>query len=187
MNEYARVDDGRIIEIRTMDPPPAHKAHLWHDVVREGSGPLENRVVEGSVVRIVRSEHPLTEIKTDLLQRTDNDAENVRLKYITGGVGMSMTYAEKKDQAVAVLQMGAEAATALPSNGAADFPTLSASVPIEAATLYAAAEMVMAKYEQWAALSRVIETTRLAGKKSISDASDAASARAAYEAIVWTV
>ena len=130
---------------------------------------------------------PGYDVKAALLARVDNDAETVRLKYITPGVGMSMTYAEKKDQAIAVLQMGEASANALANNGAVEFPTLSASVPLEAASLYAAAQLVISKYEQWTALSRIIETTRLSGKKAISDASDAASARAAYEAITWTV
>ena len=185
--EYARIDGDAIIERRVIETIPPHKAHLWRPVVYEGSGPLAATVIEPDRVRVVRSEHPLDEIKIDLLQRTDNDAENVRLKYITGGVGMSMTYAEKKDQAIAVIQMGEATANALANHGAAEFPTLSASVPLEAASLYAAAQLVISKYEQWTALSRIIETTRLAGKKSISDASDAASARAAYEAIIWTV
>lgn len=130
---------------------------------------------------------PGYDFKAALSARVDADAEAVRLRYITGGAGMAMTYAEKKDQALAVLQMGEQAANELVNNGAAEFPTLSASVPLEAASLYAAAQLVISKYEQWAALSRVIETTRLAGKKAISDASDAAAARAAYEAITWTV
>jgi len=129
----------------------------------------------------------LATAQASLMARVDADAETARLRYITAGAGMAMTYAEKKDQALAVLQMGEAAANALANNGAAEFPTLSASVPLEAPSLYAAAQLVIGKYEQWAALSRVIETTRLAGKKSISDASDVASARAAYEAIVWTV
>lgn len=126
-------------------------------------------------------------IREHLRVRVDADAETVRQRYLTVGVGMAMTYQEKKDQALAVLQMGEAAANALANNGAAEYPTLSASVPIEATSLYAAAQLVINKYEQWAALSRVIETTRLAGKKAISDASDAAAAQAAYEAITWTV
>ena len=129
----------------------------------------------------------LEQTHIELLRTVDADAERVRLKYITGGVGMSMTYAEKKDQAIAVLQMGEASANALVNHGAAEFPTLSASVPLEATSLYAAAQLVISKYEQWTALSRIIGTTRLTGKKAISDASDVAAARAAYEAIVWTV
>lgn len=46
MPEYARVDGSTVLEYRTMDPPPDHKAHLWRSVIREGDGPIENRTVE---------------------------------------------------------------------------------------------------------------------------------------------
>jgi hypothetical protein len=188
MAEYARVDGDAILEIRDLEvPPPPHKAYLWRPVVIEGDGPLVSHVIESDRVRRVKSERPLDEVKAELIVRVDADAEAVRLKYITGGVGQAMTYQEKKDQALAVLQMGETDANALANNGAVEFPTLSASVPLEAPNLYAAAQLVIGKYEQWAALSRVIETTRLAGKKSIIDASDVAAARAAYEAIAWTL
>ena len=65
------------------------------------------------------------------------------------------------------------------------FPTLSASVGIEAATLWDAALLVIARYEAWATISHSIERAKLGGKKAISDASDAAAAQAAYEAIIW--
>lgn len=127
----------------------------------------------------------LSNLKSKLRAKVDDDAETVRLRYITPGAGMAMTYQEKKDQAVAVIAMGETAANALLNHGAAEFPTLSASVPVEAQTLFAAAQLVMSQYEAWAALSRAIESARLTGKKAIGDASDAASAQAAYEAITW--
>lgn len=186
--KYARVEGDTLLEIRTMqDPPPPHKAYLWRPVVYEGAGGIEQTTIEADRVLVTRSDHPLDHIKTDLKSRVDDAAETARLRYTTPGSGMAMTYAEKKDQAIAVIAMGEAAANALANSGAAEFPTLSASVPLEAATLHAAALLVMQRYEAFAALSRVIELTRLQGKKSISDASDAASARAAYEAIQWTV
>lgn len=186
--EYARVEGETVLEVRTMEsPPPAHKSYLWRPVVYEGSGPITNRVLEPDKLRIVRSEFPLSDIKEGLRRAVDDAAETARLRYTTPGSGMAMTYAEKKDQAIAVIAMGEAAANALANSGAAEFPTLSASVPLEAASLHAAALLVMQRYEAFAALSRVIELTRLQAKKAISDASDAASARAAYEAIQWTV
>lgn len=131
---------------------------------------------------------PLQPLKRDLAARVDDDAERVRLIYLTPGAGMAMTYAEKRDQANAVHGLGQAAANALnEAERIAQFPTLAASVGLEAATLWDCAQLVIAKAESWADLSNVIERTRLLGKKSISDASDAASARAAYEAIEWTV
>jgi hypothetical protein len=124
--------------------------------------------------------------KSYWLSRVDDDAERVRLRYLTPGAGMAMTYAEKRDQANAVHAMGEDAANALTeAERIAQFPTLAASVGLEAPTLWGCALLVISKSEAWADLSNVIERTRLLGKKAISDASDAATARAAYEAITW--
>jgi hypothetical protein len=84
--------------------------------------------------------------------------------------------------------MGETAANALTQEQReAQFPTISASVGLEGATLWDCAQLVLQRYAAFAALSLVIEKTRLTGKKSISDASDVASARAAYAGITWTV
>lgn len=128
----------------------------------------------------------LADVKSVLSSRVDADAERVRLRYITPGVGQSMTYLEKHNQAIAVEAMGQQAANALSEQDrTAQFPTLAASVGIEAATLWDCAQIVVQTYEAWAALSNQIERTRLMGKRSISLASDAAAAQAAYEAITW--
>lgn len=188
MAEYARVEGSTIVERREIADLPAHKASLWRPVVYEGSGALSDVVIEDAQVRIVQSNPPADQVKAGLRSRVDEDAEQVRLRYITPGAGMAMTYAEKRDQANAVHAMGQAPANALTeAERIAQFPTLAASVGLEAATLWDCAQLVIAKSEAWADLSNVIERTRLLGKKSISDASDAATARAAYEAIAWTV
>jgi urease gamma subunit len=186
----ARVVEGVIVEKRnlSLSDVPEHKRSLWLDVVEEGSGPLFEDIIEADRVRTVRSEQPLATIKAALLARVDEDAGNVRAKYLSTGAGMTMTYQEKHSQARAVDDIGEQAANALTeAERDEQFPTLSASVGIEAETLWDCAQLVILKYEQFADLSRIIERTRLQGKKSISDASDAAAARAAYEAIIWTV
>lgn len=137
--------------------------------------------IEAEAARLV-----LPTLKDQLSKHVDEDAERVRLRYITAGVGQSMTYLEKHNQAIAVEALGETAANALSEQDrAAQFPTLAASVGIEAPTLWACAQLVILKYEAWAALSHVIERARLLGKASISSASDAAAAQAAYEAIAW--
>lgn len=139
-----------------------------------------------SVLRDLRLAFDLADKKELLSEQVDADAERVRLRYITPGVGQSMTYLEKHNQAIAVEAMGEAAANALSEQDrTAQFPTLSASVGIEAATLWDCAQIVVQTYEAWAALSNQIERTRLMGKRSISLASDAAAAQAAYEAIAW--
>ena len=127
----------------------------------------------------------LNEVKAQYKSQVDIDAEAQRLLYITSGSGMAMTYSEKKEQALAVLDIGSEAANALANNGSAEYPLLAASVGVEAATLYDAAELVMSRYEAWVAIGGAIESKRLIAKKAINDASDVQAVKAAYEAIAW--
>ena len=129
---------------------------------------------------------PLDRVKSIYRNRVEEDAERIRLSYITPGAGMAMTYTEKHQQAQAVEAIGEAAANAMtPEQRAAQFPTLAASVGIEAPTLWQCAALVIQKYEQFALLSGAIERARLTAKKGISDASDQAGVIAAYEAITW--
>ena len=135
---------------------------------------------------VVIAAEPLDQIKIALKKKVDADAERTRLQWITPGDGMALTYKEKHEQAQAVEAMGEAAANALSQvDREARFPTLAASVGIEASTLWGCAVLVIQRYEQFAALSGTIERARLGGKKAISDASDGAAANAAYEAITW--
>lgn len=127
----------------------------------------------------------LNEVKAQYKSQVDIDAEAQRLLYITSSAGMALTYSEKKEQALAVLDIGSEAANALPNNGASEYPLLAASVGVEAASLYEAAELVMSRYEAWVAIGGAIESKRLTAKKAINDASDVQAVKAAYEAIQW--
>jgi hypothetical protein len=135
--------------------------------------------------QVVASE-TLSELKKRLIELVDFDAEKCRLKFIKAGSGQAMTYIEKHTQAIAAHDMGETAANALTEQERkAMFPTLSASVGIEAPTLYGCAQIVIARYEAWATISYHIERAMLVGKKLISDALDAVAAQAAYEAITW--
>jgi hypothetical protein len=190
--QYARCDGDTVIELREIETIPPHKASLWRPVVIEGNGSIETTTVEDSRVLIQRSEPEappaptLPEVKARLIFMVDADAEKTRLRYITPGAGQAMTYLEKHNQAVAVHELGQSSANALTdAEYRSMFPTLAASVGVEAPTLWDAAQLVIARYEAWATISYAIERAKLAGKKAISDASDAAAARAAYEAITW--
>lgn len=128
----------------------------------------------------------LAEVQAGLCRRLDADAERVRLRYISGGVGQALTYREKVDQALAVLDLGEAAANALTeAERIAQYPMLAASVGIEADTLHAAATLVVSRYETWSSLGGAIERVRLGTKRAIQQAPDAAAAQAAYEAASW--
>lgn len=187
MATYARVDGSTVLEYRDIDGEiPPHKAHIWRPVFDEGSGPIKTTTVETDRVRRISSERPLDVIKAELLVLVDADAERIRMRHLTPGAGMAMTYAEKRDQANAVHAMGEAAANALTeAERIAQFPTLAATVGLEAPTLWAVSQIVLSKSESFVDLTYPIERTKWLGKKAISDAPDAASARAAYEAITW--
>ena len=108
------------------------------------------------------------------------------MQFLSPGVGQSLTYTEKHSQALAVHDMGEAAANAMTESARrADFPTLAASVGIEADTLWDCSQLVLTRYLHFASISYYIERARLSGKQLISIASDEAVAQAAYEAISW--
>lgn len=188
----ARISDGQIAEQRniTLNDVPEHKRAQWRVVPDQPSFDARFESLSGPEISgeaLVWSVAPrdLATVKAEFSAQVDADAEFQRLRFITSGQGMAMTYQEKKDQALAVLDIGSETANALPNNGAAEYPLLAASVGPEVSTLYEAAELVMERYEAWSAIGGAIETQRLLAKKAISDASDVASVKAAYEAIQW--
>ncbi len=172
---------------------------VYRPVSYVGEGPIEAVAIGMSAVTITRSAATLVEpeplpiptlaeLKDQLSANVDMQAEQVRQKYITAGDGMVMTYREKFEQAELVNEIGEVAANALSSEERiAAYPTLAASVGLEAPTLWECAQLVRLNYAQFAQLSHVIEKTRLSGKASVSSASTAEEAQAAYEAIQWTV
>ena len=87
--------------------------------------------------------------------------------------------------ALAVQQMGEAAASALADSGAAQYPVLAASVPLEAPTLWAAAQLIISRYEAYMTIGGRIKRAAVEAKKAIADAPDAAAAKAAYEAVQW--
>jgi hypothetical protein len=186
----ARVEGGTVVEFRDISRAdvPSHKQSLWSDVVEEGEGPVVQHIIEGQVVRIRRSKvtMDLATAKHVFGKKVDDDAGVARSRYISGGVGMDLTYAEKFQQAQAVNDMGEAAAKAI-ADPKLMFPTLAASIGIYGATLWDCAQVVLAKYAEFARISYEIERTRELGKKAIREASDVAGVEAAYSAIAWGV
>lgn len=206
--EYAVLDGGAVVGVRTIPNWSSYPEHKKLACDERGDGNPSLRPIEGQqpehdprietisgpdhqieAARVVRvwtvTPRDLATVKAEFKTQVDADAEAQRLIYITSGSGMSMTYSEKKEQALAVLDIGSEAANALPNNGASEYPLLAASVGVEAASLYEAAELVMSSYEAWVAIGGAIESKRLIAKKAINDASDVQAVKAAYEAIAW--
>ncbi len=195
----ARISEGLIAEQRDLliDDVPPHKRDQWKPVegdkpsfgsrIEMMSGPIY--IIEATRVlrQWTKTPRDLATVQAEFASRVDDAAEIIRLKYITAGSGMSMTYQEKRDQAEEIQAQGQPAIDALTAEEIkAAYPTIAASIGIEAATAWDVSQLVIAKAGAWADLSFEIETRRLAGKKAIDDAMTNVAVLAAYEAVDWT-
>lgn len=130
----------------------------------------------------------LDEIKTQLKLEVDAVAENERLKYITKGVGQSMTYQEKVSQASDYSKKYAAHKAnpdKMPTPKDDDYPLLKASLGIDGDTLIEVAETVIFAYANWQQIGAAIEATRLETKAKIANAKNEAAAQATFEAVKW--
>ena len=144
--------------------------------------------VAGEVVEYTPPEPPLSEIKKQLKQQVDMAAENERLKYITSGVGQSMTYQEKYNQAVEYSKKyiaHKQAPDELPEPNENDYLLLKAGLGIDGNTLIEVAETITDSYARWQQVGAAIETTRLETKALIDEAESVAEAKSIFETMKW--
>ena len=128
------------------------------------------------------------ETKEALKSRVDAAAENERLKYITAGVGQSMTYTEKFNQAVDYSKKYAaheQDPKNTPKPNDNDYLLLKAGLGIDGKTLIEVAETVTYAYAIWQQIGAAIEATRLEGKAAIENAKTADDAQAVFASIKW--
>jgi len=107
----------------------------------------------------------------------DARAEALRSAVLTPGSGQMAAYQEKERQARALL------ADATPTED--EYPDIYNEIGITAESAGEVAMAVLAAAEKWRAFGRLVERARLAGKKAVGEAHDAASVRAAQDGIVW--
>lgn len=134
------------------------------------------------------STEALDAIKSNLKLLVDTAAETERLKYITAGVGQSMTYTEKFNQAVDYSKKYAAHANDPknePEPNEADYLLLKAGLGIDGKTLIEVAETVTYAYAIWQQIGAAIEATRLETKAAIENAKTADDAQAVFASIKW--
>lgn len=120
---------------------------------------------------------PLEDLKQDLKQKIDIDAENIRLLYITPGAGQAMTYQQKASEAIEYLSGN----NTDPSN----YPLLQSEIGITADTLEGVALVVNGQYQAWQIIGASIESVRLNAKKQVNDAVTHEEANLVYTNIEW--
>lgn len=130
----------------------------------------------------------LTAKKEKLKASVDATAEKERLKYITNGVGQSMTYTEKFNQAVDYSKKYT-AHQADPKNVTApvenEYPLLRASIGIDGSSMIEVAETVTYAFALWEKIGAAIEGIRLKAKAAIGDAKTEEEAQAVFASIKW--
>lgn len=130
----------------------------------------------------------LTAKKEKLKASVDAAAEKERLRYITDGVGQSMTYTEKFNQAVDYSKKYA-AHQADPKNVTApvenEYPLLRASIGIDGSSMIEVAETVTYAFALWEKIGAAIEGIRLKAKAAIGDAKTEEEAQAVFASIKW--
>ena len=130
----------------------------------------------------------VVDTKEALKARVDEAAESERLKYITAGVGQSMTYTEKFNQAVDYSKKYAaheQDPKNAPEPNEADYLLLKAGLGIDGKTLIEVAETVTYAYAIWQQIGAAIEATRLEGKAAIENAKTTEDAQAVFASIKW--
>ena len=130
----------------------------------------------------------LDEVKQDLQLKVDEQAEQERQKYITGGSGQSMTYTEKFNQAVDYSkkwQAHMKTPTQEPEPNENDYLLLKAGLGIDGSTLIEVAATVTHAYAVWQQIGAAIEGLRLKTKMAIEEAKTAEDAQTIFAAIEW--
>ena len=130
----------------------------------------------------------LDEVKLELQAEVDKAAENERLKYITDGVGQSMTYQEKVNQATDYSKKyiaHQKSPDDTPEPKEDDYLLLKASLGIDGDTLIEVAETITYSYAIWQQIGAAIEAMRLETKVKISQSKDADEAHVIFDALSW--
>ncbi|UXM94324.1 hypothetical protein N5853_09410 [Bartonella sp. HY329] len=127
-------------------------------------------------------------VQKTLKQLVDENAEKARLKYITPGVGQSMTYQEKVNQAANYAKAYAahlKDPDSIKAPNENEYLLLKSSLGIDGDTLAEVAENITWAYALWEQVGAAIETIRLQTKASIDTATTVEQAQAIFDAVKW--
>lgn len=122
----------------------------------------------------------LVDVKAQGKAAIDSAAEAERLKYITAGAGMALSYEAKRTEAARWHNAGEPA-----SPDAVIYPWAAGRAATFDTTIAAVLAEWLAQANAWAAIGIAIEGVREAAKTAIAAAEDEAAARAVVAAIAW--
>lgn len=119
----------------------------------------------------------LASMKAAAQAAVSEDAESIRMRFITPGAGKALAYQEKAAQARAFL------ADVSPTQ--AKYPLIYAEVGITAENATAVATVIDGKYQQFRAIEAAIARVELGARKAIRDAAREEDVRAVLAGIAW--
>lgn len=122
---------------------------------------------------------PIAEQRRDAQMAIDERAGEVRRQYLTTVPGQAETYREKLADCQNYLSQLLRSAL----TGTKNYPWVAAEAEAQNMTARAAAENVVATYEQWRAMGIKIEKARIAGKRAVREAPDTGVAKARSQAL----
>lgn len=122
---------------------------------------------------------PIAEQRRDAQMAIDELAGDVRRQYLTTAPGQTETYREKLADCQSYLSQILRSAL----TGTKNYPWVAAEAEAQNMTARAAAENVVATYEQWRAMGIRIEKARIAGKRAVRESPDAGVAKARLKAL----
>ncbi len=161
--------------------------HVASGEVRyRGSGPVGASIVNAqqlpaglSLVLVPASalsgtDVDLAIVRLSLAERIDTEAEQVRLRFVTGGAGQAMTYARKEAEA-----------RAWTIDSSVPTPFLDAEATATGQPLSAVAAEVVARADAWVQIGSAIEGTRM-GAKAAMEQADTLAGIVAAAAVDWS-
>lgn len=164
----------------------ANDKSTWRVDYRDGASDEAKAAVAAYIAGLDPAAAALADAKRTAIASVNQAAESVRLRYLTPGAGMALTYQEKFAQANAVYGLGEQAANAMSeADRLQQFPILARSVGIECETLWACAMLVLERYQQFNEVAGTIEANRLTGIAAIKAAASVQGVQTAHEAIAW--
>lgn len=188
---YARNADGVVAEVIEADQDINNLYHptFVAELVECDETVKQGWVFDGkSFKEPIATPPDLEKVKQSFKQQIDTAAEQERLKYITAGVGQSMTYTEKFNQAVdyskkyAAHEQDPKNVTTPDEN---EYPLLRASIGIDGSSMIEVAETVTYAFAIWEKIGAAIEGIRLKAKAAIGEAKTEEEAEAILSAIQW--
>lgn len=193
--EHALVNqDGSLVAIQMVESSKIASDQQWpkyFPVVRDEDAPTRFHSLAGSTAELVDDEWVITAhwndpdldyVKTVLSKIVDEQAEAIRLQFITAGAGQAMTYEAKRTESRRWVIAGEPRQPV-----AEDYPLAAARAARRSVSIVSVLSEWRDRAAEWVMLAAFVENAREGGKEAIAGASSVSEAIAAHAAIDWAL